>query len=180
MATKMEAAELIIGLLGPEGDDDEGIGSSSQNVANRAKVIKNWALGPTKASVEPDANSEYWQQMADLWEIDEAQARRQLCANCEYFNNTPAMQENMESVPLDKFDRDGGCVEVMMPVEPLLQPCDMGRLVEPEVQPASAPDAAIGVPATAPIAETLPPPDTRVQPRPAIPSPTSRASASSS
>lgn len=108
MATKMEAAELIIGLLGTEGDDDEGIGSSSQNVANRAKVIKNWALGPSKASVEPDANGEYWQQMADLWEIDEAQARRQLCANCEYFDNTPAMQENMESVPLDKFDRDGG------------------------------------------------------------------------
>lgn len=108
MATKMAAAELIIGLLGPEGDDDEGIGSSSQNVANRAKVIKNWALGPTKASVEPDANGEYWQQMAGLWDMDEAQARRQLCANCEYFNNTPAMQEQMESVPLDKFDRDGG------------------------------------------------------------------------
>ena len=105
MATKMEAAKVIIGLLDVSEDQ---VGSASQNVANRDKAIKNWALGPTKASVEPDANSEYWQQMADLWEIDEAQARRQLCANCEYFDNTPAMQENMESVPLDKFDRDGG------------------------------------------------------------------------
>jgi hypothetical protein len=106
--TKMQAAGKMESLIGGMDDAAEEAPTAAKNVANRAKVIKNWALGPTKASVEPAANSEYWQQMADLWEIDEAQARRQLCANCEYFDNTPAMQENMESVPLDKFDRDGG------------------------------------------------------------------------
>ena len=106
MATKMEAAKLIEGLLA--NDESEGIGSARDNVRNRQNVIDNWQLGPTKASVQPGANAEYWQKMADLWDVDEAQARRQLCANCEYFNNTPDMQEKMESVPLDKFDLDGG------------------------------------------------------------------------
>ena len=106
--TKMQAAGKMESLIGGMDDADEEAPTAARNVANRAKVLKNWALGPSKGSVEPDANGEYWQQMADLWEIDEAQARRQLCANCEYFDNTPAMQENMESVPLDKFDRDGG------------------------------------------------------------------------
>ncbi len=106
MATKMEAAKALEGLLGDEQGNE--IGSASQNAKNRDNVIKNWSLGPTKASVDPQANGEYWRKMADKWDIDEAQARRQLCANCEYFNNTPAMQEQMEAIPLDKFDMDGG------------------------------------------------------------------------
>lgn len=103
---KMQAAKAIEALLG--GEDSEDVGSTRDNIRNRDNVIKNWELGPTKASVQPDANAEYWQKMAGLWDVDEAQARRQLCANCEYFNNTPAMQEQMEAIPLDKFDLDGG------------------------------------------------------------------------
>ena len=103
---KMQAAKEIESMISD--DSEESVSSARQNVRNRDTVIKNWELGPTKASVDPEANSEYWQKMAGLWDVDEAQARRQLCANCEYFNNTPDMQEKMESIPLDKFDMDGG------------------------------------------------------------------------
>ena len=106
MVSKMEAAKMMEGLL--EDEDGEEIGSARQNVVNRDNVIQNWSLGPEKASVDPKANGDYWRNMAELWDVDERQARRQLCANCEYFDNTPAMQEKMEAIPLDKFDMDGG------------------------------------------------------------------------
>lgn len=108
MVTKMEAAKMMEGLLGGEDDAGEGIVSARQNVINRGNVKENWMLGPEKASVDPQANADYWQSLSDVWGVDERQARRQLCANCEYFNNTPAMQEQMEAVPLDAYDRDGG------------------------------------------------------------------------
>lgn len=106
MATRTEAAKQMEGYLEDESGDE--ISTARKNVRNRDNVIRNWGLGPEKASVDPKANGAYWQKMADLWDLDEKQARRQLCANCEYFNNTPAMQEQMEAIPLDKFDMDGG------------------------------------------------------------------------
>jgi len=39
---------------------------------------------------------------------NEKEARRRLCANCEYFQNDPMFQAKMEAIPLDKFDMDGG------------------------------------------------------------------------
>lgn len=78
------------------------------NRANREHVMNNWALGPERASVDPEANSEYWAMMADIWGVPVEEARRQLCANCEYFQNTPDDIEMMEAVPLDEFDMDGG------------------------------------------------------------------------
>lgn len=103
--TKTQAAKAMEGMMEP---DEEQISTARQNVRNRQNVIDNWELGPTKTSIDPRANSDYWTKMGDLWGIDEAEARRRLCANCEYYDNTPAMQENMESIPLDKFDQDGG------------------------------------------------------------------------
>jgi hypothetical protein len=46
--------------------------------------------------------------MAKIWSVSPAEARRQLCANCEYFNNTPEAMEMMEAVPEDEYDADGG------------------------------------------------------------------------
>lgn len=106
MVSRTEAAKAFETVL--EDESGEDISTARKNVRNRDNVMRNWELGPEKASVDPKANGAYWQKMADLWDLDEKQARRQLCANCEYFNNTPDMQEKMESVPLDQFDRDGG------------------------------------------------------------------------
>ena len=82
--------------------------TSAENVENRDNVIKNWALGPDKASVDPKANGPYWRSMAQAWSISEAEARRQMCGNCEYFKNSPEKLEYIEVVPEDEYDADGG------------------------------------------------------------------------
>ena len=82
--------------------------SSSENRKNRQVVIDEWKLGPEKASVEPSANGPFWKGVAAAWDMSEKEARRRLCANCDYFQNDPMMQAKMESIPLDKFDMDGG------------------------------------------------------------------------
>lgn len=78
------------------------------NRANRQMVVAGWSLGPEVASVEKGANKPFWRDMAKLWQMGEAEARRRFCANCEYYDNTPAAMKAMEAVPLDKFDMDGG------------------------------------------------------------------------
>lgn len=88
--------------------DSEQIVSTAENRRNRDGVARNWSLGPEKASVEPTANGPYWSRMADLWSVDEAEARCRFCANCEYYDNSPDMQAKMKAIPLDKFDMDGG------------------------------------------------------------------------
>jgi len=78
------------------------------NEQNMDIVSKYWNLGPSRASESPTANEKYWGQMAEAWMVDEETARRQLCANCEYFDNTPEAIEAMDVVPYDVFDKDGG------------------------------------------------------------------------
>ena len=87
---------------------DMEITTDEENAANRDKVSMNLNLGPEVASVDPEANQEYWQKMATFWDVSEDVARRQLCANCEYFDNAVEMQAQMEQITLDKFDLDGG------------------------------------------------------------------------
>lgn len=74
------------------------------NIKNRDVVAEYWNLGP-EVVAEP---GNYWRLMAMVWNVPQSQAKRQLCANCEYFNNTPEAMEAMEAVPQDAFDRDGG------------------------------------------------------------------------
>jgi hypothetical protein len=87
---------------------EEVVISVKENAKNMAMVKAEWNLGPEKASAEPTANSEYWKKMAEIWQTSEKEARRQLCANCEYFEDTPEMMEKMDVVPFNKFDADGG------------------------------------------------------------------------
>ena len=89
-------------------DDDEGPITARTNIENRRVVIEHWKLGPEKTSVDPKANTAYWNDMATVWNVPAEEARRQLCANCEYFDNLPDRLAEMEAVPLDKFDQDGG------------------------------------------------------------------------
>ena len=93
-------------LLPPEPQPE--IVSGSINDINTQNAIENWNLGPEAASDEPGANAEYWAKMADVWSINEAEARRQLCANCEYFNNTPEILKAMEDIPRNAFDTNAG------------------------------------------------------------------------
>lgn len=82
--------------------------SEAENKKNMAGVKANWNLGPEKASPKPGDNKPYWSMMAKVWAISEPEARRQLCANCEYFEDTPRMMEAMEAIPFNAFDADGG------------------------------------------------------------------------
>lgn len=84
------------------------IKTAEENDTNMRVVVNYWNLGPVKASYNLTDNKEYWQKMALVWNISEEEARRQLCANCEYANNTPDMMKQMEIIPFTKFDTDGG------------------------------------------------------------------------
>ena len=94
---------LMLSVEAPEPFITEKSNDQNMNV-----VMKYWNLGPKKASEDPKANREYWKSMAKIWDVPEEEARRQLCANCEYFDNTPMMLQEMDSVPFNEFDADGG------------------------------------------------------------------------
>lgn len=82
--------------------------SAKQNAANMAKAKANWNLGPEKTSPDMVSNKPYWSKMAKVWDIPERDARHQMCANCEYFDNTPEAMKLMDAIPLTSFDMDGG------------------------------------------------------------------------
>jgi len=90
------------------GDMVPEIVSAKENEKNLKLVLENWNLGPAKASPKPGDNKPYWTKMAKIWGNTEAEARRQLCANCEYFEDTPRMIEAMEAIPFNELDADGG------------------------------------------------------------------------
>lgn len=84
------------------------ISTAEENQRNMLVVANNWMLGPLKASEEPEANKPFWSKFAEAMRVTEEEARCMLCANCEYYNNTKDMMLQMNKIPFDKFDRDGG------------------------------------------------------------------------
>lgn len=82
--------------------------TARENTKTMKRLQKEWNLGPEKTSVDPKDNKPYWNKMAAVWGISEKEARRQLCANCEYFEDDPKWMEAMEAIPLNEFDIDGG------------------------------------------------------------------------
>lgn len=82
--------------------------TAKQNMDTMNRLVKDWHLGPENASEDPKANGTFWSSIAQVWEVPTKQARRMLCANCEYFENTPEMMEAMESIPQNEYDADGG------------------------------------------------------------------------
>lgn len=82
--------------------------SASQNSKNTQNAIDNWMLGPLTPSNSLTANKDYWREFAAALLISEKEARRQLCSNCEYYDNTPEMKAEMEAIPMNKFDVAAG------------------------------------------------------------------------
>jgi hypothetical protein len=82
--------------------------TAAQNKKTLERIAADWNLGPEKASPKPGANPDYWARLVEVWGISDGEARRQLCANCDYFENTPEMMRAMESIPFNAFDADGG------------------------------------------------------------------------
>ena len=79
--------------------------TAESNKKTRDTLVDTQMLGPNKVDAP---NSEYWRGLANVWRTSPDQAKRRLCANCEYFDDQPDTLEAMEVVPEDEFDKDGG------------------------------------------------------------------------
>lgn len=82
--------------------------TASENKKNTLVVIKDWMLGPDKPSNEPDANGVYWVALGKAMQVDEAEARRRRCSNCEYYDNSTMTQAKMERIPRNQWDEGAG------------------------------------------------------------------------
>jgi hypothetical protein len=82
--------------------------SASEIAKNTQNAIDNWMLGPLVPSNSRTANKDYWKEFASATLISEKEARRRLCSNCEYYNNTPDMKAEMEAIPMNKYDVAAG------------------------------------------------------------------------
>ena len=82
--------------------------TSSQNKKNTQVVIDDWMLGPEKPSNERGANPEYWRALGKAMQVDETEARRRRCSNCEYYDNSTMTQAKMERIPWNQWDVESG------------------------------------------------------------------------
>lgn len=87
---------------------DEPFITAAENKKNTHVVIDDWMLGPEKPSNEPGANKPYWMKLAKAMQVDEKEARRRRCSNCEYYDNSTMMQAKMERIPQNDWDTGAG------------------------------------------------------------------------
>lgn len=95
---------MKLGLMIPK----EDMPSAKENKEVMERLAEYWHLGPEVGSDKPGANKEYWAELAKVWGVEDSKARRRLCANCEYFDDSPKMLKAMEQIPYNKFDETGG------------------------------------------------------------------------
>ena len=96
------SGDVHIMIMGGEGEETL---DTKTNVKHRDLVMSDWNLGPAVMAAD---NTDYWRNLARIWMVTVGEAKRQRCANCEYFDNTPESMQMMEAVPEDKYDKDGG------------------------------------------------------------------------
>jgi hypothetical protein len=82
--------------------------TAAEKKKNTQVVIDDWMLGPENPSNEPTANKVYWVALGQAMQVDEKEARRRRCSNCEYFENTPLMQAKMDRIPRNQWDQNAG------------------------------------------------------------------------
>ncbi len=82
--------------------------TAAENKKNTQVVIEDWMLGPENPSNEPGANKPYWMGLAKAMQVDEKEARRRRCSNCEYYDNSTMMQAKMERIPQNDWDEGAG------------------------------------------------------------------------
>ena len=82
--------------------------TAAENRKNTQTVIRDWMLGPEKPSNERGANKPYWMALAKAMQVDEREARRRRCSNCEYYDNSTLTQAKMEAIPWNDWDVGAG------------------------------------------------------------------------
>jgi hypothetical protein len=71
------------------------------NLKNRKNAIDTAMYGPLNPE-EP--NEEYWQAIAQEWQVDTETAKKQLCGNCAMFNISPKTKECIQDGLTDDSD----------------------------------------------------------------------------
>lgn len=66
------------------------------NVKNHLHTIEVAKLGPADPT---QSNPEFWREKAMRWGTTEGLARGRLCNNCEYYNQTPEIQDCIANGP---------------------------------------------------------------------------------
>lgn len=94
-------------IMGGLPESEEFI-TASENKKNTQIVIDDWMLGPEKPSIDPTANKSFWSGLAKAMQVDEKEARRRRCSNCEYYDNSTITQVKMERIPKNKWDVNAG------------------------------------------------------------------------
>jgi hypothetical protein len=82
--------------------------TTAENKKNTQTVIDDWMLGPKDPSNEPTANKVYWVTLGKAMQVDEKEARRRRCSNCEYYDNSVLMQAKMDKIPVNEWDTNAG------------------------------------------------------------------------
>lgn len=82
--------------------------TAAQNKKNTQTVIDDWMLGPENPTNERGANAPYWRALGKAMQVDETEARRRRCSNCEYYDNSTLMQAKMDKIPWNQWDDDAG------------------------------------------------------------------------
>ena len=82
--------------------------TASENKKNTKIVIDDWMLGPENPSNEPTANKVYWVALGQAMQVDEKEARRRRCSNCEYYDNSFMTQVRIERIPMAAYDKGAG------------------------------------------------------------------------
>ena len=88
--------------------EEEPFITATENKKNTKTVIDDWMLGPEKPSNEPTANKVYWVALGKAMQVDEKEARRRRCSNCEYFFNETLTQAKMDRIPRNEWDTNAG------------------------------------------------------------------------
>jgi len=63
------------------------------NIKNRQIAIDEYGYGPLNPM---EASSEFWQDKADMWNVDVKTAKTSLCENCSAFNISDQMRQCIE------------------------------------------------------------------------------------
>lgn len=82
--------------------------TAAENRKNTQTAIDDWLLGPENPSNERGANKPYWMALAKAMQVDEAEARRRRCSNCEYYDNSVMTQIKMDRIPWNDWDVGAG------------------------------------------------------------------------
>ena len=97
---------IMAGFTGTR--ESEPFITAAQNKKNTQTVIDDWMLGPENPTNERGANAPYWRALGKAMQVDETEARRRRCSNCEYYDNSTLMQAKMDKIPWNQWDDDAG------------------------------------------------------------------------